>query len=107
MPSEREASRARLAPERSAVSPSARGSATPLGGAAFHPFADHRRIEIEGGEDGSEGGIPALQEREEQVLAADVVVTQTRGLGPRGGDNIGQSGLASSISMIGMPSSTA
>jgi hypothetical protein len=41
------------------------------------------------------------------MLAADIVVTQTRGLGPRGGDNIDQSGLASSISMIGMPSSTA
>jgi len=82
-------------------------SATPLRSATLNPFPDYGRVEIEGGKDGAERRIPALQEREKEMLAADVVVTQTRGLGPRRSDNIGQSGLASSISMIGIPSSTA
>ena len=70
------------------------------------PLAEGVGRDGEGGEDGGEGWIRALEEGQKEVLGADVVVLKADGLGPGGGEKVAQSGLASSISMMGMPSST-
>ena len=89
----------------------------------FQPHTDLGRLQAEPPEDWL-GHAAGTEECEEDVLRADRIVTQPAGLIPRLGERLlaalaqrvrlnagcrigGQSGLASSISMIGMPSSTA
>ena len=89
----------------------------------FEPRADLGRLEADPPEDGL-GHAAGTEECEEDVLRADRIVAQPLGLIPRLGERLlgalaqrmrldagcrvgGQSGLASSMSMIGMPSSTA
>lgn len=99
-----------------------RASGPPPATAGLEPLPDLYRIEPQPGESGY-GGPVFPQQAEQNVLGADGLMSQALGLGPgvlqgslgTGAQRMGvqpgrrlsaQSGLASSINMMGMPSST-
>jgi hypothetical protein len=92
----------------------AKGHLTFLGGASLPPrhatfdaLPDRGGIEVESLENRTDVPVAAPQQGKEEVLTPDIVVAEARRVGAGGGDEVAQRGLASSISMIGMPSSTA